>query len=103
MESVGQHFVVSPSKLSTYHLFDHWPAELNDTFIFRVPQENVVITGQKRGRLAAVFDEGDVVKARDQLIAAGIADSDPRLNIYSELQAIRNFAAEGSSEVRAAY
>ena len=51
----------------------------------------------------AVFDEGDVVKARDQLIAAGIADSDPRLNIYSEWQAIRNFAAEGSSEVRAAY
>ncbi len=51
----------------------------------------------------AVFDEVDVVKARDQLLAAGIADSDPRLDIYSEWQAIRNFAAEGSSEVKAAY
>ena len=51
----------------------------------------------------AVFDEVDVVKARDQLLAAGIADSDPRLNIYSEWQAIRNFAVEGSSEVKAAY
>jgi parvulin-like peptidyl-prolyl isomerase len=45
----------------------------------------------------------DVVKARDQLLAAGIADSDPRLDIYSEWQAIRNFAAEGSSEVESAY
>jgi parvulin-like peptidyl-prolyl isomerase len=43
------------------------------------------------------------VKARDQLLAAGIADSDPRLEIYSEWQAIRNFAAEGSSEVKASY
>ena len=51
----------------------------------------------------AVFDEVDVAKARDQLLAAGIADSDLRLNIYSEWQAIRNFAAEGSSEVEAAY
>ena len=51
----------------------------------------------------AVFDEVDVVKARDQLLAAGIAASDPRLDIYSEWQAIRNFAAEGSSEVKAAY
>jgi len=51
----------------------------------------------------AIFDEVDVVKARDQLLAAGIADSDPRLNIYSEWQAFRNFAAEGSSEVKAAY
>ena len=51
----------------------------------------------------AVFDEVDVVKARDQLLAAGIADSDPRLDIYSEWQAIRNFAADGSSEVKAAY
>ena len=50
-----------------------------------------------------VIDEMDVVKARDQLLAAGIADSDPRLDIYSEWQAIRNFAAEGSSEVKAAY
>ena len=50
-----------------------------------------------------VIDEMDVVKARDQLLAAGIADSDPRLGIYSEWQAIRNFAAEGSSEVEAAY
>ena len=49
------------------------------------------------------FHEVDVVKARDQLLAAGIADSDPRLEIYSEWQAIRNFAAEGSSEVEAAY
>ena len=51
----------------------------------------------------ATFDEVDVVKARDQLLAAGIADSDPRLDIYSEWQAIRNFAAEGSSEVESAY
>ena len=51
----------------------------------------------------AVIDEMDVVKARDQLLAAGIADSDPRLEIYSEWQAIRNFAAEGSSEVKASY
>ena len=51
----------------------------------------------------AVFDEVDVVKARDQLLAAGIADSAPRLDIYSEWQAIRNFASEGSSEVKAAY
>ena len=51
----------------------------------------------------AVFDEVDVVKARDQLLAAGIADSDPRLDIYSEWQAIRNFAAEGGSEVKASY
>ena len=50
-----------------------------------------------------VIDEMDVVKARDQLLAAGITDSDPRLGIYSEWQAIRNFAAEGSSEVEAAY
>jgi len=49
------------------------------------------------------FHEVDVVKARDQLLAAGIADSDPRLDIYSEWQAIRNFAAEGGSEVKAAY
>ena len=51
----------------------------------------------------ATFDEVDVLKARDQLLAAGIADSDPRLDIYSEWQAIRNFAAEGSSEVESAY
>ena len=51
----------------------------------------------------AAFHEVDVVKARDQLLAAGIADSDPRLDIYSEWQAIRNFAAEGGSEVKAAY
>ena len=51
----------------------------------------------------ATFEEADVVKARDQLLAAGIADSDPRLDIYSEWQAIRNFAAEGSSEVESAY
>lgn len=51
----------------------------------------------------ATFDEVDVVKARNQLLAAGIADSDPRLDIYSEWQAIRNFAAEGSPEVKAAY
>ena len=51
----------------------------------------------------ATFDEVDVVKARDQLLAAGIADSDPRLDIYSEWQAFRNFAAEGSSEVESAY
>ena len=50
-----------------------------------------------------VIDEMDVVKARDQLLAAGITDSDPRLGIYSEWQAIRNFAAEGSLEVEAAY
>ena len=31
------------------------------------------------------------------------SDSDPRLNFYSEWQAIRNFAAEGGPEVRSAY
>ena len=51
----------------------------------------------------AIFTEADIEKARNQLVAGGLSDSDPRLNFYSEWQAIRNFAAEGGPEVRSAY
>ena len=51
----------------------------------------------------ATFTKADIEKARDQLVAAGLSDSDPRLNFYSEWQAVRNFAAEGGPEVRSAY
>ena len=51
----------------------------------------------------ATFAEADIEKARNQLVAGGLSDSDPRLNFYSEWQAIRNFAAEGGPEVRSAY
>lgn len=51
----------------------------------------------------ATFSEADIEKARNQLVAGGLSDSDPRLNFYSEWQAIRNFAAEGGPEVRSAY
>ena len=51
----------------------------------------------------ATFTKADIAKARDQLLAAGLSDSDPRLDLYSEWQAIRNFAAEGGPEVEFAY
>lgn len=51
----------------------------------------------------ATFTKADIAKARDQLLAAGLSDSDPRLDFYSEWQAIRNFAAEGGPEVKSAY
>ena len=51
----------------------------------------------------ATFTKADIEKARDQLVAAGLSDSDPRLDFYSEWQAVRNFAAEGGSEVESAY
>ena len=51
----------------------------------------------------ATFAEADIEKAKNQLVAGGLSDSDPRLNFYSEWQAIRNFAAEGGPEVRSAY
>ena len=51
----------------------------------------------------ATFAEADIEKARNQLVAGGLSDSDPRLNFYSEWQAVRNFAAEGGPEVRSAY
>ena len=51
----------------------------------------------------ATFTKADIAKARDQLLAAGLSDSDPRLDFYSEWQAIRNFAAEGGPEVEFAY
>lgn len=51
----------------------------------------------------ATFAEADIEKAKNQLVAGGLSDSDPRLNFYSEWQAVRNFAAEGGPEVRSAY
>ena len=48
-------------------------------------------------------DETDVENARDQLLASGILRDDPRLDQYSEWQAVRNFAAESGPEVREAY
>lgn len=55
------------------------------------------------GEYGATFTQVEIIKARDQLVAGGLPDSDPRLNTYSEWQAIRNFAAEGGLEVESAY
>ena len=55
------------------------------------------------GEYGATFAKTEITKARDQLVAAGLSDSDPRLNTYSEWQAIRNFAAQGGLEVKLAY
>jgi len=51
----------------------------------------------------AVVEREDIEKARDQLLASGLTDSDPRLDLYSEWQAMRNFAAQGGPVVESAY
>ena len=48
-------------------------------------------------------EKEEIDRARNQLLASGLTDSDPRLDMYSEWQAFRNIAAQGGPAVQLAY